>query len=52
MECRVPKAFSQPTYQLHRGSGQAGTIVEKKTIYLGAYNSPKSQEKFNDLLAE
>lgn len=48
----MPKPSSEPTYQFHKGSGQARTIIDGKSIYLGVYNSPKSQEKFNDLKAE
>ncbi len=48
----MPKNSSEPTYQLHKGSGQARTIINGKSIYLGVYNSPASQEKFDDLKAE
>lgn len=48
----MPKAKSEPTYQHHKGSGQARTIIDGKTFYLGPYNSPQSQQKFDDLKAE
>lgn len=48
----MPKSRTEPTYQFHKGSGQARTVIDGKSVYLGAYNSPKSQEKFNDLKAE
>lgn len=48
----MPKKLSEPTYQLHKGSGQARTIIDGKSIYLGRYNSAESQERFNDLKSE
>ncbi len=48
----MPKKPSEPTYQFHKGSGQARTVINGKDFYLGPYNSPESQEKFNDLKAE
>ncbi len=43
---------TEPTYQLHKGSGQARTIIDGKSIYLGKYNSPQSQERFEELKSE
>jgi integrase len=48
----MPKVISEPTYQLHKGSGQARTVINGKSIYLGKYNSPESQDRFNDIKAE
>jgi len=48
----MPKPRSEPTYQHHKGSGQARTVINGKSIYLGKYNSRESQERFNDIKAE
>ena len=36
---------SVPSYRLHKPSGQARTIIHRRHIYLGKYNSPESREK-------
>lgn len=48
----MPKANSAPSYLHHKARNLAKTIVNGKTIYLGPYNSPESQEKFSDIVAE
>jgi integrase len=48
----MPKERTEPTYQLHKPSGQARTVIDGKSIYLGKYNSAESQERFDDLKAD
>lgn len=48
----MPKARTEPTYLLHRATGQARTIIDGKTHYLGKYNTPECEERFRDLVAE
>ncbi len=48
----MSKKRTEPTYQLHKASGQARTVIDGKSIYLGIHGSPESQERFNDLKAE
>lgn len=43
---------SEPRYQHHKATGQARTYINGKDYYLGPYNSPESQERFEDLVAE
>ena len=41
-----------PSYRLHKSSGQARVIINRKHHYLGKYGSPESLEKYHRLLAE
>jgi len=41
-----------PAYCLHKPSGQARVIIDGRHIYLGAYGSPESREKYARLIAE
>lgn len=41
----------QPSYLLHKPSGQARVRVNGRDIYLGPYNSPESWQKYHELLA-
>ena len=42
----------EPSYRLHKSSGQALVQLNGHRIYLGKYNSAKSREKYHRLLAE
>ena len=46
------KSNDSPRYLLHKATGQARVIIDGKTHYLGAYESPASIEKYNRLVAE
>jgi integrase len=48
----MPRTAHVPTYRLHKPSGQARVIVRGKQIYLGAYGSPESREKYARIIAE
>jgi len=41
-----------PSYRLHKPSGRARVIIDRRHIYLGNYGSPESWEKYNRLIAE
>ena len=41
-----------PSYRLHKPSGQARVIIDRRHIYLGKYGSPQSWVKYNRLIAE
>lgn len=45
----VPKL---PSYRFHRGSGQAVVTIHGKDIYLGVHDSPESQQRYKQVLAE
>lgn len=47
MRCR-----KKPSYQLHKGTGQAKVRIDGRDHYLGAYGSPESRERYEDLLRE
>ena len=42
---------SIPSYCLHKPSGQAVAFVDRKTIYLGDYDSPESRQAYGELLS-
>ena len=46
MSVRLPK------YRHHKGSGQALIQIQGRRFYLGAYNSPESQEKYHRYIAQ
>jgi site-specific recombinase XerD len=48
----MPRPKGLPSYRLHKPSGQARAIVNGRHIYLGAYGSPESHERFAQLIAE
>ena len=50
--CGVPRPKTVPTYALHKPSGQARVILDGRHIYLGAYESAASREKYARLIAE
>ena len=41
-----------PSYRLHKPSGQARVIIDRRHIYLGKYGSPESWEKYRRIIAE
>jgi integrase len=43
---------SEPSYRLHKSSGQAVTWIQGKTFYLGPYDSQESKQKYHKLLAK
>lgn len=45
----MPKTRQKPAYQLHSASGQARVRIDGKDHYLGAYASPESRERYDDL---
>ena len=47
----MPRRFTVPAYQLHRGSGQAKVRIQGKDIYLGPHGSPESRERYEGLSA-
>ena len=42
---------AQPSYLLHKSSGLARVRINGHDVYLGAYNSPESWQKYHELLA-
>lgn len=46
------KSLREPSYSLHRPTGQARVRIQGKDHYLGAYGSPESRERYDDLIAE
>jgi len=46
MSVRLPK------YRHHKASGQALVLLNGRRIYLGTYNSPESQERYNRYIAQ
>ena len=49
MAARSPRV---PSYRLHKPSGQARVIINRKHHYLGRYGTPESLEKYHRLVAE
>jgi hypothetical protein len=47
-----PKSRRIPSYRLHKPSGQARVIIDRRHIYLGKYGSPESWEKYHRIIAE
>ena len=45
-------ARRQPAYSVHKPSGQARVIIDRKHIYLGPHGSPQSYDRYQDLIAE
>ena len=41
-----------PSYLLHQASGQARTIIDGRTIYLGEYGSEESRRRYGEVIAE
>jgi hypothetical protein len=41
-----------PAYRLHKASGQARVIIDRKHVYLGVFGSAQSHEKYARLIAE
>lgn len=39
-----------PKYRLHKASGQAVVTVNRRTVYLGKFDSPESHELYNELI--
>lgn len=48
----MPKTARIPSYKLHKPSGQARVIIRGRQVYLGAFGSPESKEKYARLIAE
>jgi integrase len=42
----------KPKYALHKPSGQARVRIDGRDYYLGAYGTPESRERYDDLIAE
>jgi hypothetical protein len=42
----------EPSYRLHKPSGQARVIIDRKHIYLGRFDSPESHAKYHRLVGE
>ena len=40
-----------PKYRLHKPSGQAVVTLNGRDVYLGAYGSPESKARYNQLVA-
>jgi hypothetical protein len=45
-------ARRQPAYSVHKPSGQARVIIDRKHIYLGPHGSPQSYDRYQDLIAQ
>lgn len=43
---------TQPSYRLHKSSGQAVVTLAGKTIYLGVFGTPESQKRYSQVLAD
>lgn len=41
-----------PRYRLHKASGQAILVLDRKMIYLGTYDTPESRAKYQRELAK
>lgn len=46
----MPK--KKPAYLLHKPTGQARVRIDGRDIYLGAYGSPASRERYDDLVSD
>lgn len=49
---RPKGSFKDPTYRLHKSSGQACTSIGGKVHYLGPHNTTESRQKFHQLVGE
>jgi integrase len=47
----MPKPFI-PSYRRHKARNLAVVTIDGKDVYLGAYNSPESHERYKQLIAE
>ena len=45
-------AQRKPSYQSHKGSGQAKVRINGRDHYLGPYGSSESREKYDELIGE
>lgn len=45
-------AKRKPSYQNHKGSGQAKVRINQRDHYLGPFGSPESRERYEQLIAE
>ncbi len=48
----MSKNLKRPAYQQHSATGQARVKIDGKDHYLGAFGSPESRERYDDLVAE
>ena len=48
----MPRRKRVPKYGLHKSTGQARVVINDEHVYLGAYGSPQSREKYARLIAE
>jgi hypothetical protein len=49
-ECSaVPRKVAFRAYCLHRASSQAVVRINGRDVYLGAYDSPESKQKYHEL---
>jgi len=46
----MPRSKGNPAYCLHKPSGQARVIIDGRHVYLGPYDSPKSREKYPEIV--
>ena len=46
----MPK--KKPSYLLHKATGQARVRINGRDHYLGQYRSPKSRQRYDELIAE
>lgn len=42
----------QPSYSLHKATGQARVTINRRDIYLGPYGSPESHDRYTEVIAE
>jgi hypothetical protein len=45
-------ATRQPSYRLHKGSGQAVVTIDGKDVYLGRYGTPESKAAYDRTIKE
>jgi hypothetical protein len=46
----MPRRSTIPTYQLHRGSGQAKVRINGKDYYLGPHGSEESKQRYEEIV--
>lgn len=49
---RMPRTPKAPRNCLHKGSGQANSLVDGNRRYLGKHNSPESRDEYDKLLTQ
>ena len=50
METRTVPRHKNPTYRLHKATGQAVVTLGGRDIYLGRHGTPESQAEYDRIL--